>query len=69
MHEDGTRMISRGEIRLIAAGVGIYAEALSIDINKSIIIMVSVTTIKIPLLLKRAYQRYYPQQNSFQLKY
>ena len=61
MHEDGTRMISRGEIRLIAAGVGIYAGALSIDINKSIIIMVSVTTIKTPLWLKRAYQRYYPQ--------
>ena len=48
-------MISRGEVGLIVAGVGITAGALSSDIYTTVIIMVAVTTIITPIWLKRSY--------------
>jgi Kef-type K+ transport system membrane component KefB len=53
----GIGMISRGEVGLIIAGVGISAGALSTDIYTSVIIMVAATTIITPLWLKMAYRK------------
>ena len=53
----GIGMISRGEVGLIVAGVGITSGALSNDIYTAIIIMVTLTTVVTPIWLKRAYQR------------
>ena len=53
----GIGMISRGEVGLIVAGVGVSAGALSTDIYTSVIIMVAVTTIITPILLKMAYKK------------
>lgn len=51
----GIGMISRGEVGLIVAGVGVTSGVLSTDIYTSIIIMVAVTTIITPILLKKSY--------------
>ena len=53
----GIGMISRGEIGLIVAGVGVSAGILTTDIYTSIIIMVAVTTIITPIWLKIAYKK------------
>ena len=53
----GIGMISRGEVGLIVAGVGVSAGALTTDIYTSVIIMVAVTTIITPLWLKMAYRK------------
>lgn len=53
----GIGMISRGEVGLIVAGVGVSAGALTTDIYTSVIIMVAVTTIITPLWLKVAYRK------------
>ena len=53
----GIGMISRGEVGLIVAGVGVSAGALSTDIYTSVIIMVAVTTIITPIWLKMAYKK------------
>ena len=53
----GIGMISRGEVGLIVAGVGVTSGALTSDIYTVIIIMVALTTIITPLWLKRAYKR------------
>jgi Kef-type K+ transport system membrane component KefB len=53
----GIGMISRGEVGLIVAGVGVSAGALSSDIYTSVIIMVAVTTIITPIWLKMAYKK------------
>jgi Kef-type K+ transport system membrane component KefB len=53
----GIGMISRGEVGLIVAGVGVSAGALSTDIYTSVIIMVAVTTIITPIWLKMAYNK------------
>ena len=52
----GIGMISRGEIGLIVAGVGVSAGILTTDTYTSIIIMVTVTTIITPIWLKIAYK-------------
>ena len=52
----GIGMISRGEVGLIVAGVGITSGILSSDVYTAIIIMVALTTIVTPLWLKRAYK-------------
>ena len=51
----GIGMISRGEVGLIVAGIGITSGALSSNIYTAIIIMVAVTTLITPVWLKRAY--------------
>lgn len=51
----GIGMISRGEVGLIVAGIGITSGALSSDIYTSIIIMVALTTIITLIWLKKIY--------------
>ena len=53
----GIGMISRGEVGLIVAGIGVTSGALSTNIYTTVIIMVVVTTIITPLWLKKAYSR------------
>ena len=52
----GIGMISRGEVGLIVAGVGISSGALSNDIYTAVIIMVAATTIITPIWLKISYK-------------
>jgi Kef-type K+ transport system membrane component KefB len=60
----GIGMISRGEVGLIVAGVGVTTGALSTDIYTAIIIMVALTTIITPIWLKRVYQRDLPASST-----
>ena len=53
----GVGMISRGEVGLIIAGVGVSAGALATDTYTSIIIMVAATTIITPIWLKILYKK------------
>ena len=53
----GIGMISRGEVGLIVAGVGVSAGALSSDIYTTVIIMVALTTIITPIWLKRSFMK------------
>ena len=53
----GIGMISRGEVGLIVAGVGVSADVLSSDIYTTVIIMVALTTIITPIWLKRSYMK------------
>jgi Kef-type K+ transport system membrane component KefB len=53
----GIGMVSRGEVGLIVAGVGVSSGALSADIYTTIIIMVALTTIITPIWLKIVYQK------------
>jgi len=48
----GIGMISRGEVGLIVAGVGVSTGALTSDIYTTVIIMVALTTIITPIWLK-----------------
>jgi len=52
----GIGMVSRGEVGLIVAGVGVTSGVLSTDVYTSIILMVAVTTIITPIWLKRSYK-------------
>lgn len=51
----GIGMISRGEVGLIVAGVGVSAGVLTSDIYTTVIIMVAFTTIITPIWLKRSF--------------
>jgi Kef-type K+ transport system membrane component KefB len=53
----GIGMISRGEVGLIVAGVGVSSGALTNDIYTAVIIMVAATTIITPIWLKIAFKR------------
>ncbi|WP_458719916.1 cation:proton antiporter [Candidatus Nitrosocosmicus sp. R] len=53
----GIGMVSRGEVGLIVAGVGVTTGVLSTDIYTAIIIMVAVTTIITPIWLKKSYKK------------
>jgi Kef-type K+ transport system membrane component KefB len=57
----GIGMISRGEVGLIVAGVGVSAGVLSGNIYTAIIIMVAATTIITPVWLKSAYKKDPPE--------
>jgi Kef-type K+ transport system membrane component KefB len=52
----GIGMVSRGEVGLIVAGVGVSSGALTNDIYTAVIIKVAATTIITPVWLKFAYQ-------------
>ena len=52
----GVGMVSRGEVGLIIAGVGVSSGALSNDIYTAVIIMVAATTIITPIWLKLSYK-------------
>jgi Kef-type K+ transport system membrane component KefB len=58
----GIGMISRGEVGLIVAGVGVSSGALTNDIYTTIIIMVAATTIITPIWLKIAYKNQQPSE-------
>ena len=53
----GIGMISRGEVGLIVAGVGVSSGVLTGSVYSTIVIMVAVTTIITPLWLKMEYTR------------
>jgi Kef-type K+ transport system membrane component KefB len=53
----GIGMISRGEVGLIVAGVGVSSGVLTNDIYTTVIIMVTLTTIITPVWLKVAYRK------------
>lgn len=53
----GIGMISRGEVGLIVAGVGVAGGALTSEVYTTIIIMVAVTTIITPIWLKMEYRK------------
>jgi Kef-type K+ transport system membrane component KefB len=59
----GIGMISRGEVGLIVAGIGVTAGVLSSNIYTTVIIMVAVTTLVTPIWLKRAYSKEPPDVN------
>ena len=60
----GIGMISRGEVGLIVAGVGVTSGVLSTDVYTAIIIMVAVTTIITPIWLKKSYKKELPFTDS-----
>jgi Kef-type K+ transport system membrane component KefB len=53
----GIGMISRGEVGLIVAGIGVTSGALSPNIYTTVIIMVAMTTLITPIWLKKAYSK------------
>jgi Kef-type K+ transport system membrane component KefB len=53
----GIGMISRGEVGLIVAGIGVTSGALSPNIYTTVIIMVALTTLITPIWLKKAYSK------------
>jgi len=59
----GIGMISRGEVGLIVAGVGVSSGVLTSDIYTTVIIMVALTTIITPIWLKVAYRKDPPEPN------
>ena len=54
----GIGMISRGEVGLIVAGVGVTSGALSADIYTAVIIMVAATTVISPIWLRKSYKKH-----------
>ena len=59
----GIGMISRGEVGLIVAGIGVTTGVLSSNIYTTVIIMVAVTTLVTPIWLKKAYSKEQPDVN------
>jgi Kef-type K+ transport system membrane component KefB len=53
----GIGMISRGEVGLIVAGIGVTSGVLSGDIYTAVILMVAITTIITPVWLQRRYKK------------
>ena len=60
----GIGMISRGEVGLIVAGVGVSTGILTSDVYSTIVIMVAVTTIITPIWLKMEYRKEQKEGNS-----
>jgi Kef-type K+ transport system membrane component KefB len=58
----GIGMISRGEVGLIVAGIGVASGVLTSNVYTTIVIMVAVTTIITPLWLKSSYKKESSQQ-------
>lgn len=59
----GIGMISRGEVGLIVAGVGLSAGVLSSSVYSTIVIMVATTTIITPIWLKMDYRKDLRKEN------
>jgi Kef-type K+ transport system membrane component KefB len=53
----GIGMISRGEVGLIVAGIGVSSGVLSPNIYTTVIIMIAITTLITPVWLKYAYRK------------
>jgi Kef-type K+ transport system membrane component KefB len=60
----GIGMVSRGEVGLIVAGVGVSSGALTNDIYTAVIMMVAATTIITPIWLKISYKKELPETGS-----
>ncbi|MFB5608920.1 MAG: cation:proton antiporter [Nitrosarchaeum sp.] len=60
----GIGMISRGEVGLIVAGVGVSSGILTSDVYSTIVIMVAVTTIITPIWLKIEYRKEQRQEGT-----
>jgi Kef-type K+ transport system membrane component KefB len=60
----GIGMISRGEVGLIVAGVGVSAGILASNVYSTIVIMVAVTTIITPIWLKIEYRKEQKQEGA-----
>jgi len=60
----GIGMISRGEVGLIVAGVGVTAGILTSEVYSTIVIMVAVTTIITPIWLKLEYRKEQKKEGS-----
>jgi Kef-type K+ transport system membrane component KefB len=56
-------MISRGEVRLIIAGIGVTSGALSSNVYTTVIIMVALTTLITPVWLKMEFIKEPPVAN------
>lgn len=56
----GVGMVSRGEVGLIVAGVGVGAGILTSEVYSTVVIMVAVTTIITPIWLKMQYRNEKP---------
>jgi Kef-type K+ transport system membrane component KefB len=59
----GIGMISRGEVGLIVAGVGLSAGVLTSNVYSTIVLMVAATTIITPIWLKMNYRKEIKQEN------
>jgi Kef-type K+ transport system membrane component KefB len=57
-------MISRGEVGLIVAGVAISAKAITQSTYAAILGMIMITTILAPLLLRRAFDKDPPEEDT-----
>lgn len=53
----GVGMISRGEVGLIVAGIGVSSGVLSSNVYTAVIIMIAVTTLITPIWLKKSYSK------------
>jgi Kef-type K+ transport system membrane component KefB len=53
----GIGMISRGEVGLIVAGIGVTSGVLSSNVYTTVIIMIAITTLITPIWLKKAYSK------------
>ncbi len=60
----GIGMISRGEVGLIVAGVGVTTGILTLDVYSTIVIMVAVTSIVTPIWLKMEYRKVQKSDNN-----
>lgn len=60
----GIGMISRGEVGLIVAGVGLSAGVLTSNVYSTIVLMVAATTIITPIWLKMEYRRELKRENN-----
>ena len=60
----GIGMISRGEVGLIVAGVGLAAGVLSSSVYSTIVLMVAATTIITPIWLKMDYRKELTKENN-----
>ena len=61
-------MVSRGEVGLIVAGIGVSSGVLSPNIYTTVIIMVAVTTLITPVWLKLAYRKEPKPNNNDELQ-
>jgi Kef-type K+ transport system membrane component KefB len=52
----GIGMISRAEVGLIIAGIGLMAGAIDQDVYAQMVVMAIITTIVTPILLKRSFR-------------
>lgn len=58
----GVGMISRGEVGLIVAGIGVASGVLASNVYSTIVIMVAATTVIAPIWLKISYKKELKQQ-------